>query len=281
MRAMRICYLVLLHHKFDQALRLIRRLAGPQSGFVLHIDAAADAQSALAFRKDVKSIIEVTYARAVRSRWGSYAQALAIMRCIQAAVRKLPAFDRYVLLSGQDYPIARQCEIEEFFSSHPDTEYLEAFPQDVMDAEAPGWSPYFRFRRYHVWVGRRHGVLPLLRKGPPPLPIYHGSTWWALTRDAVTYIADQFASNGSLRRYLRTGFLVDEAYVPTLIMASKLAPKVAGNNVTFAQWTPTSGPHPKTLGIGDLQELLASDKLFARKLDASVDASLMNRLDRI
>jgi hypothetical protein len=97
----------------------------------------------------------------------------------------------------------------------------------------------------------------------------------------VTYVAEQFVSNRSLRRYLRTGFLVDEVYVPTLIMASKLATKVAGSNVTFAQWTPTSGPHPKTLGIDDLQELLTSPKLFARKVDARADESLLNELDRI
>jgi hypothetical protein len=120
-----------------------------------------------------------------------------------------------------------------------------------------------------------------VRKGLPPLPIYHGSTWWALTRPALEYISDQFESNGRLRRYLRTGFLVDEVYIPTLMMASPFASKVTGENVTFAEWTPTSGPHPKALRIDDLPALLGSRKLFARKFDDAIDGTIMDALDEL
>ena len=102
---MRICYLVLVHHKFDQAARMIRRLAGSDCGFVLHIDRNADPEAMQRFRADLRSIDGIVYARNVRVRWGGYAQALAIMRSIQAAVDRPERYDRYVLLSGQDYPI--------------------------------------------------------------------------------------------------------------------------------------------------------------------------------
>ncbi len=259
---------------------MVRRLAGPHVGFAVHIDRSADPASALRFRRELDALTTVTYARRVGARWGSYGQALAIMRCIEAALGRMEPFDRYVLLSGQDYPIACQARIVEFFAANPATEYVEAFPQDVMDPDVSWWSPYFRFRRYHLWVGGRHVVLPFVRKAPPPVPIYHGSTWWALTRAAVTYVLEQFESNRELRNYLRTGFLVDEVYVPSLLMASRFASKLAWSNVTFAEWTPTSGPHPKTLQIDDLHALLASPKLFARKFDANVDESLMNELDK-
>lgn len=278
---MRICYLVLVHHKFEQALRMVRRLAGPDSGFVFHIDTSADSTCVASFRAELQSFKPVVYAPSVKSRWGSYRQALAIMRCVQAAVRQMEPFDRYVLLSGQDYPIAGRAEITEFFSKHPDTEFLEAFPQDVTDAAVPGWSPYYRFRRHHIWIGERRLHVPVLRKGVPPIPIFHGSTWWALTRAAAVYIADQFDSNRRLKRYLRTGFLVDEVYIPTLIMGSPFSSRVAGSNVTYAEWTPTSGPHPKTLRTDDLDGLLASPKLFARKFDLAFDESLMNELDAL
>ena len=277
---MKICYLLLLHHKFDQALRMTRRLAGPDHGFVVHIDAAAHPPSVIDFRRRMDAFAPV-YATRVRARWGSYSQALAIMRCVEAAARHMASFDRYVLLSGQDYPIARQTEIAEFFSRDPDTEYLEAFPRNLTEVDVSRWTPYLRFRCHHLWFGRRRMRVPLLRKGPPPLQLYHGSTWWALTRAALLYVADQFASNRRLRRYLRTGFLVDEVYIPTLIMSSEFAPQVAGNNVTYARWTPTSGPHPTTLRIDDLPQLLASPKLFARKFDATVDESVMSELDRL
>jgi len=277
----KICYLLLLHHKFDQALRMTRRLAGRDCGFAVHIDVAADPTSVAAFQRRLDAFAPVVYAQRVRARWGSYSQALAIRRCVEAAARQSARFDRYVLLSGQDYPIACQSEIAEFFEEHPDTEYLEAVPRDVSAADISAWTPYFRFRCHHLWVGRRRIRVPLLRKGAPPLPLYHGSTWWALTRAALLYVAAQFESNRPLRRYLRTGFLVDEVYIPTLLMSSEFASRVTGNNVTYAQWTPASGPHPKTLRIDDLPQLLASPKLFARKFDTTVDESVMNELDRL
>lgn len=276
---MRICYLMMVHHKFGQALRLVRRLAGPGSSFVFHIDRAADGRRVAAFRRELQTLSPVVYAKSVSSAWGAFHQALAIMHCVQAAVRRMHPCDRYVLLSGQDYPIAGRGQIVEFFAKNRDTEFIEAFPQDLTDTDAPGWSAYYRFRRYHVWLGDRRLTVPVLRKGQPPLPIFHGSTWWALTPGAMTYIAAQFDSNWQLRRYLRSGFLVDEVYIPTLMMGSPFSSKVAGDNVTFAKWTPTSGPHPKILGIGDLEEILTSRKLFGRKFDAAVDESVMNELD--
>jgi hypothetical protein len=276
---MRICYLMLVHHKFDQALRLVGRLAGPNSSFVVHVDRAAEGARAAAFRARLQPFSPVLHAKSVSSRWGAFHQALAIMRCVQTAVRHMESCDRYVLLSGQDYPIASRVQIVEFFAKHGDAEFIEAYPQDVADATAPGWSPYYRFRRYHMWVGDRHLTVPVLRKGPPPLPIFHGSTWWALTRDAMKYIAEQFDANRQLRRYLRHGFLVDEVYIPTLVMGSPFSSRVTGANVTFAKWTSNSGPHPTVLGIDDLEEILTSPKLFARKFDATIDGSVMDELD--
>jgi Core-2/I-Branching enzyme len=277
---MRICYFVLLHHKFDQAARMIHRLACPDSGFVLHIDRGADPQSIECLRGELRSIDGIVYSRRVRAQWGSYSLALAIMRSIQAAMIRPERYDRYVLLSGQDYPIVPRWRIEEFFQHDPHREYIEAYAMNLAD-DSPGWSPYYRFRRYHLFLGRHHRALPYAHKGMPPQAIYHGSTWWALTRPALEFVARQFQTNNRLRRYLRTGFLVDEAYVPTLLMGSPFRSRVAGRNVTYAEWTPTSGPHPKTLTMEDLPSLRSSSKLFARKFDAELDGAILDELDRV
>ena len=275
---MRIGYLVLLHDQFDQAERLLRRLAARNSGFIVHIDRSAPKYQAAAFRLAV-SDLDVTYAPPVAARWGTYRQALAIMQCIHSAMYEADPCERYVLLSGEDYPLASGDTITEFFASDPYAEHLETFPLDLTDKAAPGWSPYFRFRRYHVWVGSRHRQIPLIRKGLPPLPIYHGSTSWALTHRALTYIVTQFESNRRMRSYMQSSFLVDEAYVPSLMMSSPYAQQITGSNVTYARWLPTSGTHPKILREQHLPELLASGKLFARKFDAAVDESILDSLD--
>jgi hypothetical protein len=200
------------------------------------------------------------------------------MSCIASAITLGP-FDRYVLISGQDYPIASNAAIAEFFSRNRRTEYVEALFQDLTDEAAPGWTPYYRFRRYHVWLGNQRRALPLLRKGLPPLPIYHGSTWWALTHEAVSYLLNQYRANYAFNRYFHHSFLVEEAYIQTLMRASAFVDHIANRDVTYAKWTPTSGPHPKILRSDDIGGLLASGKLFARKVDATVDEGLLDQLD--
>lgn len=276
---MRICYLVLAHHKFRQATRLIRRLAQGDSCFVLHVDARADQSQAQAFRTDLRAL-GAKFVPPISAQWGSYRQSLAIMRCMETALSLGPC-DRYCLLSGQDYPVASLQKIQNFFKDHPDEEFLEALPLDLSEEGAEGWSPFYRFRRCHIWIGRRHLEVPLIRRGPPPLPIYHGSTWWALTGAAIEHLIRQFRDNDRLRRYLRTGFLVDEAYVPTLMQNSPFASRVTGSNVTYARWEPDSGPHPTVLTLKDLDVLLGAEKLFARKFDSDVDDAVLGYLDTV
>lgn len=277
----RICYLILLHHKLEQARRLLARLAGADTAFVLHLDRSVPRAAVAKFRSALPGSCPIAFAPRVRSRWGTYDGARAAIHCIQTALQSEP-FDRYILLSGQDYPIANRAQIAEFFRSHRELEYLEAFPRDVtVESTEPGWSAHYRFSRYHVWIGKHRRVLPLIRKRPPTIPVCHGATWWALTHPAVSFIAREFETNHALRRYFKSGFLVDEAYIPTLMRSSPFAAHIVGSNLTYAQWTSTSGPHPKVLTTADWGSLLAAPQLFARKFDSTVDEALMDMLDAL
>ena len=62
-------------------------------------------------------------------------------------------------------------------------------------------------------------------------------------------------------------------------MNSRFAANCANRNVTVTEFTPTSGPHPKRLGLEDVPMLLASPKLFARKFDEELDPEVLNQLD--
>jgi hypothetical protein len=276
---MKICYLITLYHKFDQAARLISRLAGPHSSFVIHIDRRAGKEPLNYLKSRLRSIEQVFYAPRVDSRWGSFNGALAIAQCIHTAVREVNDFDRCVLLSGQDYPISSNQDILKFFEENGRREFIEAYPIDISDREQIGWSPYYRFRRIHFWIGKRRYKLPILRKGVLDLKMYHGSTWWALTGEAVHYLDAAIKQKRSFNRYLRTGFLVEEAYLPTLMMNSPFAARVANYNVTFDQWVPESGPHPKILETSDFDRLMNSERLFARKFDLTKCSRILDMLD--
>src|SRR5207245_2706813 len=149
-----------------------------------------------------------------------YNGALAITNCIHTAALNVEQFDRCILLSGQDYPISSKKEVHRFFSGNIGVEFVEALPIDLTDAVRSGWTPYYRFRRYHFWLRNRRCNIPFLRKRLPDVPMFHGSTWWALSRNAIYYLDKEIRSNTKLARFLKSGFLVEEVYIPTLMMSS-------------------------------------------------------------
>lgn len=277
---MKICYLLLLHHKFDQAKRLIHRLANQNAYFVIHVDAKVDKVVFDKFKKDISSLNSLYFVKRVNVKWGAYSQAEAILNTIQYAVSNAEIkCDRFMLLSGQDYPIVSNKEIMSFISLHQKEEFLEANLLNLEDRETLGWTPFYRFLRYHYWLGKLRITLPFFYKKAPKIPIYHGATWWLITYAAAAYITKQFEHNNEWNAFLRTGFLTDEAYIPSVMMSSPFAENVTGYNVTYADWKNPTGPHPKTLGESDLDNMLQSKCLFARKLDMDIDNKIFDLLD--
>lgn len=61
-------------------------------------------------------------------------------------------------------------------------------------------------------------------------------------------------------------------------MNSSFRDRVAPDDLRYVDWT-GGGDHPKVLTLRDLDALLASSKLFARKFDPTVDEVVLDRLD--
>jgi hypothetical protein len=223
----------------------------------------------------------VFYAKRKRAKWGSYQQAAAIIECIKTAIREAPDCDRYTLLSGQCYPIKNNSEIQQFFQQHTSDEFIEAISLDFSERDRHKWNAYYRFQRVHIWLGNRRVVLPLVVRPLPSFPVFHGATWWSLSNNGLQYAWNEIRKNWTLWWYFRTGFLVDEAYIPTVLMNSPLADRVVQTVLTFAEWNASSGPHPKVLAIEDLRTLQLSNKLFARKFDGLTDRKILDTLDQL
>jgi hypothetical protein len=62
------------------------------------------------------------------------------------------------------------------------------------------------------------------------------------------------------------------------VMNSPFGEHVIDDHLRHIDWGRDSS-HPKTLGVPDLERLVTSAKLFARKFDASVDSAILDLLD--
>src|SRR5205823_4219631 len=96
--------------------------------------------------------------------------------------RRLP-FDYVILLTGQDYPIKSNRQIDEFFLQQEGWSFMEYFrlPWDKWD-----YGGLNRIESWHLRVGRSYIRLPgwigFKRRFPSGLQPFGGSAYWCLSR---------------------------------------------------------------------------------------------------
>jgi hypothetical protein len=196
---------------------------------------------------------------------------------IRAALADERRFDRFVLLSGADYPLRSAAEIERFFAADPDKEFMNLVP---MPYEG---KPISRLINYKLRPGTPRPLravqrgLMVLRLLPRErdykrcfgelLP-YAGSTWWALSREACEYVSSFAAREKGWVRFHEHTRCPDESFFQTIVGNSPLRPRIA-RNLTWADWSREGGAKgagsPATLGLSHMPYLV-SDPSFDEKV---------------
>lgn len=294
---MKLIYILLVHKNPEQVLRLIHRLNTPHVRFVVHISLNAQPAVSNALHKAAQQMSNVYLSRRTQVKWGTFEIIQAFLYCVDVIIQKNFEYDLAYILSGQDYPLQSNAEIQNRLSSLRGKQIMEYFP---LPADQRGHSAD-RYSRYHFWLGNRHVHLPLvnrpgqcllrlpdwlLRKVFPPRPFplgmkpYDGSFWSAFTPEALAYL-HQFSHSApgtQFQRFLKFTLHPAEMYLQTVLLNSPLKETVENLNLHYVKFPPHSG-HPAFLTVSDLEELMASRCLFARKFDAELDSTILDLID--
>ncbi|MBZ2206829.1 beta-1,6-N-acetylglucosaminyltransferase [Massilia soli] len=274
--------LIHAHKDLGQLNALVGQLA--HDGLILYVH--VDAKSAL----DVARIDP--RARQVRRRiavhWGDWSQVRATLNSLAEIVAAVPAFDKVVFISAQDYPLLSNEALIAALDAARGSELLECAaigPQ--------GWACQERYQYFHWPRGGRLARLAgklLLRSmralgwrramaaGMRP---FGGSCWWALSRPCIEMILQRIQAQPSIEAYFRTVACPDEMFFQTLVMDSPFASRVVSNNFRFIRWPDGGARNPKILDAGDFDEIARSGAQFCRKLDAAGSAGLLPLLERL
>ena len=101
---MRIAYLILTHTDPQQLKRLVASLyVADSTFFFIHVDAKQDIipfQAALQDCHDYQFI-----PKRIAINWGGYSLCMAEKELLKASIQFTPICDRFILLSGLDYPL--------------------------------------------------------------------------------------------------------------------------------------------------------------------------------
>jgi hypothetical protein len=289
-----IAYLMLVHSNPAHLQRLITRLRSNGAMFFLHVDKKSDPHAFAHLQADDVRLLPAP----VAVHWGDFSQVEAILSLMKTALAA-GKFERFVLLSGADYPLWPTADIDAFFASHPVDEFISMVP---MPSEAAG-KPLARLTTYTVrptqsWPHRlvlrvllKAGVLPRqrdLQRALGSLQPYGGSTWWALTRGACAYVLDFAQRNPGFVRFFKGTQYADETFLHTILGNSPLRPNVK-RNLTYTDWR-AGGASPADISAAHLDYFRSTAQfdagssygsgpmIFARKFKDE-DAELLRQLD--
>lgn len=273
---MRIAYIVSAYKLPAQLERLLRRLDGQGVSFAVHVDAKTPRavwDEMVARCRD----LDVTWLPRHRSQWGGFGHVRATLKGIDHVVSSEMPFDYAVLLTGQDYPLRRPTEIARFLGESGGRSYMRhvALPWEP-------WGPrggLDRIEDWHVITYRRlHLALPVRRRLPGGLEPYGGSAYWCLSSPLVHFVDGFLSKNPDYVRFFEHVFVPDEIFFQTIVMNSELRDTVENDDLRYLDWS--RQPAPAVLTRDDLPALVAAPQLFARKFDVTVDAEILDALDR-
>ena len=269
----RYAILLLVHKDPEQVRRLVDHLRHPDVDLFIHVDAKFDPAPFA-----MPGVVPLD--RRFVVSWGGFGWMRACLGWFEA-LEKTAKYSRFAILSGQDYPLRPITEIVEAFH-HLQGECLDLawssenhdYRFDVFWVHPPEMPFLRRFRDRLLrkfWYRNHHW-----RRLPYGLEFACGSAFWNFSAQGVSHILSRVRAQPDLIRFFENTLISDEMFFHILLWNSPLRDRIRPST-HYIDWT-LRGEHPKTLEVEDLDLMLSSGALFARKF--TKDAVVLDELDR-
>lgn len=306
-----LAYLISAHTDAPQLARLIRALHD-DAHFFVHIDRKSDIGQFVSLIDDERvHFLE----QRVDVRWGTILEVEYQMRLVKAALDWPLAFDRLIFLSGMDYPLWSNDRITSWLQEQGDREILCGIRMDTdlinskQHEQYAVRRPFFDFKalgnkgnqRLSILCRRVMKVLGIRKslsfevgniEGLPPLTadgrmsLYKGSAWWCISEGLATYIYKVYTEVPEVRRYFVDSFGQAETVAQTIAFNSPVWASrcmlVEGEYPGLAALTPLHfivyEPVIKVMEASDYDMLMASGRMFTRKLQSGKSDELVERI---
>jgi len=298
---MHIAYLITAYTDAPQLARLIDSLASEEAWFFVHVDAQGDIEP---FREAVNGKERVSFTRErIDMVWGSFRQVEAQVLLISTAMESGVDFDWLFFVSAQDYPIWSNRRISTYLKERGDRELLMGIDMTVQRKEVNYEYTVYRPLGNHRWVdgslkskmrvALRHAIHALgwrkrliFKADGRIWRLHKGSDWFAFTPALAKLVLQTWQTCPELKRWFKTSFIPSETFIHTVVFCSPLAEKcilVKGDYTTLADLTPNTfidyARLIKVMDESDVERVLASGKMFARKVVSGVSDEFVRRVN--
>lgn len=281
---MRHAFMVICHNNIEILKAEMRILDSDTSDFYIHIDKGAKIDT-----YEIKNAVRkshVYFLKPKKIKWGHFSQVECELRLLQRAVQK--EYNYYHLLSGVDLPIKTYKAIDEFFTSHAGKEFVHfdtltpsTLFKDRIDVYNffPSRSDFMR--KCNGVLVRIQKILKIHRLKDKGYLVQKGCNWFSITHTLATDIVDNICE---LRKQYQYSFCGDEIFLQTFIFNSSHRNNLYNKNfnndyhscMRMIDWT---RGNPYVYRIDDLELLLKSNYMFARKFDYAIDKAIVKELE--
>lgn len=238
---MKIAFLITAYNNYNHLKRLLTALNDNNVAFFIHINKKSEMPNTL------NEFDNVVFIERINVWWAGWSLVDATIRLIRYA--HTCGFDYYILLSGTDYPIrpnsflikilsngGEYINISEGFCDHKTEDRIKYYYFDCFDRRNLGNIKTLFFLMLESTL-----QLFVQKKTYPFKQIYHGSTWWALSHDCLTYVLDLIDTRKDYCRFFRTCWAPDEFFFQTIIGNSPFFGKCK-TNLTYTDWSSEPAP---------------------------------------
>lgn len=273
---MKIAFLILAHGNYKQLERLLDALQHPGFTCYVHIDKKSPMPNI-----SREHVVFIT--NRVKVYHSTFSENKATIRLMQRAVAD-GIYDRYILLSGMDYPVRSNKEIIQRISTGEAYITMYQWPNHLHASSYFKYYYFDRFNRRQVNFKKRfyEAIEKSLRKlriqKKIPFQLYTGYQWFILSHKYIQLILDTLKTDKRYIHFFSTCRITSESCFHTIIGNSSLMNEKIKPYLTYVDFGKEG--YPALIRKDHIDELQKGDYLFARKFDDD-SAEIIEKIDSI
>lgn len=274
-------FLIMVHNEFEILERLIGMLDNKSNHIFIHVDTKVKEFDFNKF-SNITKYSKVFYVNRLNVAWGGYSQVRCELTLLKEAIQY--NYEYYHLISGADLPIKKNDEIHEFFRRNKGKEFIEFDTKIDLKSIQNRVKFYYNFQdRFGRNNKIYNKILPIFiilqnvvginRLKDNKLELKKGTNWFSITNELAHYVVENEANIESL---CKNGYCVDEIFLHTLVYNSRFKNNIVNDCLRYIDW---ERGYPYTFQETDFDEIVNSNKIFARKFSSEVDYNIVLKIE--
>ena len=271
-----IAYLILAHRYPNQFKRLFKAIYHPANHYLIHVDKRSGVELQTEIQDFLKGYPNASLLKSEKALWGGYSLVDAELRAIKELLKMGLKWEFFINLSAQDFPLKSQTYIQNFLSHHIGKDFLKVANQTTVRPDT-----LHRIENYVTESGNEIITEPVVKRPfLRDVTPFIGNQWMILSRKFCEFLSHS-PEVDRFKEFYKHTFIADEGFFQTVIMNTSYKATIVNDDKRTIDWIPmgTIKLRPRDFTIQDANFLMASQDLFARKFDETIDGDILSILE--